>query len=128
MVGLQLPRGTEIVIAALAVWQAGGAYLPIDTAYPADRIAHMLADAAPVLVLDECAIAAVDPTLPSGPLAVGERTGLRARTTPRTSSTPPDRRVSRRVSSYRTVASSICWRHSADGRSDRRTTVGGGSC
>ncbi len=75
MVGLQLPRGTDIVIAALAVWQAGGAYLPIDPAYPADRIAHMLADAAPVLVLDECAIAAVDPTLPSGPLAVGERTG-----------------------------------------------------
>ncbi|MGW9565919.1 amino acid adenylation domain-containing protein [Prescottella equi] len=75
VVGLQLPRGTDIVIAALAVWQAGGAYLPIDPAYPADRIAHMLADAAPVLVLDEYAIAAVDPTLPSGPLAVGERNG-----------------------------------------------------
>ncbi|MFM1724323.1 amino acid adenylation domain-containing protein [Rhodococcus sp. PAM 2766] len=75
VVGLQLPRGTDIVVAALAVWQAGGAYLPIDPAYPADRIAHMLADAAPVLVLDEDAVAAVDPTLPSGPLAADERNG-----------------------------------------------------
>ncbi|PTR28868.1 non-ribosomal peptide synthase protein (TIGR01720 family)/amino acid adenylation domain-containing protein [Rhodococcus sp. OK519] len=75
VVALQLPRGSDIVIAALAVWQAGGAYLPIDPAYPADRIAHMLTDAAPVLVLDEAALAAVDPALASGPLATGERLG-----------------------------------------------------
>ncbi|CAM2921758.1 non-ribosomal peptide synthetase [Prescottella defluvii] len=76
VVALRLPRGTDIVVAALAVWQAGGAYLPIDPAYPPERIAHMLADAAPVLVLDEAGLAAVDPTLPDGPITAGERRGI----------------------------------------------------
>ncbi|MFE9635253.1 amino acid adenylation domain-containing protein [Streptomyces sp. NPDC006463] len=52
MVALALPRSSvELVVAALAVWKAGGAYLPVDPAYPADRIAYMLDDARPVLVL-----------------------------------------------------------------------------
>ncbi|WKN18652.1 hypothetical protein NEH83_33370 [Streptomyces sp. JUS-F4] len=32
--------------------KAGGAYLPLDPAYPADRLEFMLADARPLLVLD----------------------------------------------------------------------------
>jgi len=44
-----------MVIAALAVWKAGGAYLPMDPAYPGDRLAFMLNDAqAPVLVSKPC--------------------------------------------------------------------------
>ena len=51
LVALTLPRGADLVIAILAVLKSGAGYLPIDTAYPADRIAFMLDDAAPALEL-----------------------------------------------------------------------------
>ncbi|MGV4892343.1 AMP-binding protein, partial [Streptomyces viridosporus] len=51
IVALLLPRSVDIVVARLAVMKAGGAYLPVDPDYPADRIAYMLHDADPVLVL-----------------------------------------------------------------------------
>ncbi|MEV0570860.1 amino acid adenylation domain-containing protein, partial [Dactylosporangium sp. NPDC050588] len=64
VVGLCLPRGADMVVAILAVWKAGGAYLPIDPGYPADRIAFMVADAAPVCVLtDRPTAAALSGTL-----------------------------------------------------------------
>ncbi len=51
LVGICLDRSPNLVIAILAVLKAGGAYLPIDLSYPADRLAFMLADAqAPVLL------------------------------------------------------------------------------
>ncbi|MFJ6054744.1 amino acid adenylation domain-containing protein [Streptomyces sp. NPDC092307] len=50
-VGVCLERGIESVVALLAVLKSGGAYLPIDPAYPADRIAYMLADAKPTALL-----------------------------------------------------------------------------
>ena len=49
--GLCLERGAGMVVAMLAVWKAGGAYLPLDPGYPAGRLAFMLADShASVLV------------------------------------------------------------------------------
>jgi amino acid adenylation domain-containing protein len=52
-VGICLPRGPEMMIAVLGVMKAGAACVPVDPAYPADRIAYMLADsAAPVLITD----------------------------------------------------------------------------
>ncbi|MEU0281996.1 amino acid adenylation domain-containing protein [Streptomyces sp. NPDC006195] len=50
-VGLLLPRTAEVAVAMLAVVKAGGTYVPIDPAYPADRIAHMSSDAAFALLL-----------------------------------------------------------------------------
>ncbi|HWC82838.1 MAG TPA: amino acid adenylation domain-containing protein, partial [Pseudonocardiaceae bacterium] len=59
-VGVALPRSLDLVVALLAVVKAGAVYVPVDTSYPPDRIRHILADAAPVLVLDHVGESAVD--------------------------------------------------------------------
>ncbi|MFI7400364.1 amino acid adenylation domain-containing protein [Streptomyces sp. NPDC049541] len=51
VVGIALPRTAELVVAVLAVLKSGAAYLPLDPAYPADRLAYIVADACPVVVL-----------------------------------------------------------------------------
>ncbi|MFG3056406.1 amino acid adenylation domain-containing protein [Kitasatospora sp. NPDC048239] len=51
LVGIHLERSTDLITALLAVLKAGGAYLPIDPDYPAERIGYMLADARPALVI-----------------------------------------------------------------------------
>ncbi|WP_127484463.1 amino acid adenylation domain-containing protein [Paenibacillus ehimensis] len=51
MVALALPRSVEMVVGVLAVLKAGAAYLPLDPDYPADRLAYMLEDARPVVVV-----------------------------------------------------------------------------
>ncbi len=56
LVGVALPRSADLVVAVLAVLKAGGAYVPVDPDYPEERRRYMLADAAPVLVLDEAAL------------------------------------------------------------------------
>ncbi|MET8074609.1 condensation domain-containing protein, partial [Streptomyces sp. NPDC005271] len=60
-VAVALPRSVDLVVALLAVWKAGAAYLPLDTEYPAERLAYMLQDAAPLLVLTTGELAAVLP-------------------------------------------------------------------
>ncbi|GAA2966728.1 non-ribosomal peptide synthase domain TIGR01720/amino acid adenylation domain-containing protein [Actinokineospora diospyrosa] len=53
LVALRMPRSVDIAVAQLAVLKAGAAYLPVDPAYPAERIADMIADAKPLLVLTD---------------------------------------------------------------------------
>ncbi|MEU5211497.1 non-ribosomal peptide synthase/polyketide synthase [Streptomyces sp. NPDC020742] len=53
VVALALPRGAAMVVAQLAVAKAGGAFLPVDPAYPDERREFMLRDAAATLVLDD---------------------------------------------------------------------------
>jgi amino acid adenylation domain-containing protein len=54
VVAICAERSVEMVVAVLAVLKAGGAYAPIDPAYPEDRVAFMLADTnAPVLLTQQ---------------------------------------------------------------------------
>ncbi|WP_153275351.1 amino acid adenylation domain-containing protein [Rhodococcus sp. P1Y] len=50
-VAVQLPRSVDLVTALFAVIRVGAAYVPIDPEYPAERITHILDDAAPALVV-----------------------------------------------------------------------------
>ncbi|PSK29820.1 non-ribosomal peptide synthetase [Nocardia seriolae] len=51
LVGLRLSNSVEFVVGMLAVLKSGAAYLPIDPAYPDDRIDYLIEDARPRLVL-----------------------------------------------------------------------------
>ncbi len=52
-VAICVERSLEMVVGLLAILKAGGAYVPLDPAYPADRLAYMLEDAAPVALLTQ---------------------------------------------------------------------------
>ncbi len=57
IVGLCLERTPELVVSLLAIQKAGGAYLPLDPEYPADRVAYMIEDSATPLVITSAALA-----------------------------------------------------------------------
>ena len=63
IVGICLERSLEMVIGLLGVLKAGGAYLPIDPDHPRDRIAAIVNEAQPAVIL---AHAATRPALPDG--------------------------------------------------------------
>ncbi|MGW6868503.1 amino acid adenylation domain-containing protein, partial [Streptomyces sp. NPDC054901] len=81
LVALALPRSAELVTALLAVVKAGAAYVPLDPDYPADRLAYVLSDAAPAVLLTDRDTAArlpahdVPRVIVSGPDAAGDATG-----------------------------------------------------
>lgn len=57
-VGLCLNRSIEMIIGMLAVLKAGGAYIPLDPAYPEERLSRMAADADLRMILTERALLA----------------------------------------------------------------------
>lgn len=57
-VALFLERSPELIIAILAVLKAGGAYLPLDPDYPAERLAFVLTDTAAPLILTQASLRA----------------------------------------------------------------------
>ncbi|MFG2290982.1 amino acid adenylation domain-containing protein [Streptomyces sp. NPDC048595] len=57
-VAVMLPRSPELVVSALAAIKAGAVFLPVDADYPVDRIAYMVADARPAVLLTDSATAA----------------------------------------------------------------------
>jgi amino acid adenylation domain-containing protein len=52
-VGLCAERSPEMVTGILAVLEAGGAYIPLEPSYPRERLAYVLADAGPTVLLGE---------------------------------------------------------------------------
>ncbi|MEO3819106.1 amino acid adenylation domain-containing protein [Plantactinospora sp. B24E8] len=70
VVALCLPRSIGMIVAEVAVLKAGGAYLPLDQDYPAERIGYMLADARPVCLVTTVELAATLPATPDLPRLV----------------------------------------------------------
>ncbi|CRM28416.1 Tyrocidine synthase III [Pseudomonas sp. 28 E 9] len=50
-VAICVERSMAMIVGLLAILKSGGAYVPLDPAYPADRLAYILDDTAPLLVL-----------------------------------------------------------------------------
>src|SRR5262249_60529587 len=57
-VGVMLERGPESLVALLAIFKAGGCYLPLDPLYPPERLAFMCADAQASLIITETTVRA----------------------------------------------------------------------
>jgi amino acid adenylation domain-containing protein len=78
-VGVCLPRDAALVVALLGVLKSGAAYVPLDPANPAERLRHMIEDAAPATVLtDDPARAGLGPgalLMPSAEKVVARRPG-----------------------------------------------------
>ena len=55
--GLCVERSLEMVVGLLGILKAGGAYLPLDPSYPQERLAFMLSDARPLVLLTQAALA-----------------------------------------------------------------------
>ncbi|WP_139338682.1 condensation domain-containing protein, partial [Pectobacterium actinidiae] len=58
-VAICLERSPEMVLGLLAILKAGAAYVPIDPSYPTERLAYMLDDADPVVLLTQSALVAL---------------------------------------------------------------------
>ena len=59
--GICVERSLEMVVGLLGILKAGGAYVPLDPAYPAERLAYMLEDANPLVLLTQARLEAVLP-------------------------------------------------------------------
>lgn len=57
LVGVALDRSADLVVCLLGILKSGAAYLPIDPAYPGRRLAQLLTDADPALLITEVAVA-----------------------------------------------------------------------
>ncbi|WP_164014709.1 non-ribosomal peptide synthetase [Pyxidicoccus trucidator] len=60
-VALCLERSVELMVAVLAILKAGGAFVPMDPAYPAERLAFMLGDCGAPLLLTSSALDVLPP-------------------------------------------------------------------
>jgi amino acid adenylation domain-containing protein len=56
IVGICIDRSLDMAIAIVATLKAGAAYLPLDPEYPQERLAFMMNDAQPALVLTKAAV------------------------------------------------------------------------
>ncbi|WP_460764535.1 non-ribosomal peptide synthetase, partial [Lysobacter fragariae] len=69
-VAVCIDRDLQLVVALLGVLKAGAAYVPIDPGYPAERIAYVLRDSAPSVVLTQTSLQGVLPADLQAPIVV----------------------------------------------------------
>ncbi|GJL56404.1 MAG: hypothetical protein NPIRA02_35360 [Nitrospirales bacterium] len=72
LVGIYMERSVDMVVGLLSVWKAGGAYVPLDPSYPKERMAFILEDAHPVVLLTQQALRQVVPPVPAYVLCLDE--------------------------------------------------------
>ena len=62
-----MPRVKEFMVAVLGIWKAGGAYLPLGTEYPKDRLRYMMEDSGATILVTETELFAsmADANLPA---------------------------------------------------------------
>ncbi|MFE9443828.1 amino acid adenylation domain-containing protein [Streptomyces sp. NPDC006602] len=64
VVAVCLPRGAGLIVSLVAIFKAGGAYLPIDPSHPADRLRYMIEDSGARVVVSGAAH--LGPAFPEG--------------------------------------------------------------
>ncbi len=69
-VALAVDRSLSMIVAVLGILKAGAAYVPFDPAAPDDRIAHLLADARPALLVASADLASRQSTAAFMPIAL----------------------------------------------------------
>jgi amino acid adenylation domain-containing protein len=64
IVGVCLNRGVDLVASLLGILETGAAYLPLDPAFPSDRLAFMLRDSGAAFIVTQPALAGLLPSTP----------------------------------------------------------------
>jgi amino acid adenylation domain-containing protein len=80
VVGVSLPRSPDLLVALLAVWQAGAAYLPLDPDLPAERRSYLLADSRAGLLITTPGAPALPAGVPALPVDATPPAGATAPT------------------------------------------------
>lgn len=77
-VGIYVDRSPNVVVAAMAIWMAGAAYVPLDTTYPKDRLAYMVKDSGLGVIVTEEGLEKDTPEF-DGPVLAMKKPGQHAR-------------------------------------------------
>jgi amino acid adenylation domain-containing protein len=101
LVGICLERSLEMIVGILAVLKAGGAYVPLDPSYPSERLAYMLEDSVPCVLLTQMHLRPILPAdaLPTIALDDPAHLELLARD-PNTNAPPPSLGLTSRHLAY----------------------------
>jgi amino acid adenylation domain-containing protein/FkbH-like protein len=70
LVGICVERSLEMMVGLVGILKSGGAYLPLDPSYPPERLAYMLEDAHPAIVLTQPQLKSRLPTAAAHPVTL----------------------------------------------------------
>jgi amino acid adenylation domain-containing protein len=90
LVAICMERGVDLVVAMLGVLKSGGAFLPMDAAYPPERLAFMLADSGAKVILSHAAAADRLPPATAPVLLLEEVSGAKVKARAKASATGPE--------------------------------------